>query len=274
MSDAYDFQAGNEAEPLTSPGAQTANPELGKQYAKVDAAIADVDAAIGRLSAQIATASRVSSLAELKELQAAVNKMMKDIEAHLLRKVADSVHQLEKQFTSLKSAKKLTDEQVFNAQTKNRSYADALGTKHAQLEEVKRRMNKVFENIRSSLLTKENAMTGETEEAKEERARRLELQEMEVVDEREGEVIQAISRDVQEIVGLMKLMAEEVQENQGTIDHIEMNVKKASGDVEQGVEHLEKARKAQKCSRKCMIIWGCVGAILLIIIVSVTASIF
>ncbi|TNJ27084.1 Qa-SNARE 1 [Giardia muris] len=274
MSDAYDFQVGNEAESLTGPGTQVTNPELGKQYAKVDAAIADVDAAIGKLSAQIATASRVASMAELKELQAGVNKTLKDIEARLLRKVADSVQQLEKQFTSLKSAKKLTDEQEFNAQTKNRSYADALGTKHAQLEEVKRRMNKVFENIRASLLAKENSPAGESGGISEERARRLELQDMELVDEREGEVIQAINRDVQEIVGLMKLMAEEVQENQGTIDHIEMNVKKASGDVEQGVEHLEKARKAQKCSRKCMIIWGCVGAILLIIIISVTASIF
>lgn len=131
-----------------------------------------------------------------------------------------------------------------------------MANKETQLDSIMKKLTHLLDNIGNKIRAAQydaQRPAGEAENEKaEEQMLRQELQEMELVDEREGELIQNIHRDVAEVLAMMGLMAEEVHANQETINRIEANVKAADDDVEAGVEHLKRQRSTTNARRSAL----------------------
>lgn len=252
--------------------------EILTAYETINNAIKKVDDAIVSLSEATRKAESISTEAELKEFKNTINGKVAEIRGKMLREVTEAIKDLGKQQTALQRKSTLDDAQSVIIAGKRRSYQQTITSKETQLDNITKKLTHLLDSIGSKIRTAQYdaqrpAGEAETERA-EEKALRQELQEMELLDEREGELIQNIHRDVTEVLAMMGLMAEEVHANQETINRIEANVKAADDDVEAGVEHLKKAEKHHKCSKKCLIIWGIIIAIIVIIVISVLSTIF
>ncbi|EES99126.1 Syntaxin-like protein 1 [Giardia duodenalis ATCC 50581] len=252
--------------------------EILTAYETINNAIKKVDDAIVSLSEATRKAESISTEAELKEFKNTINGKVAEIRGKMLREVTEAIKDLGKQQTALQRKGTLDDAQSVIIAGKRRSYQQTITSKETQLDNITKKLTHLLDSIGSKIRTAQYdaqrpAGEAETERA-EEKALRQELQEMELLDEREGELIQNIHRDVTEVLAMMGLMAEEVHANQETINRIEANVKAADDDVEAGVEHLKKAEKHHKCSKKCLIIWGVIIAIIAIIVISVLSTIF
>ena len=252
--------------------------EILTAYETINNAIKKVDDAIVSLSEATRKAESISTEAELKEFKNTINGKVAEIRGKMLREVTEAIKDLGKQQTALQRKGTLDDAQSVIIAGKRRSYQQTITSKETQLDNITKKLTHLLDSIGSKIRTAQYdaqrpAGEAETERA-EEKALRQELQEMELLDEREGELIQNIHRDVTEVLAMMGLMAEEVHANQETINRIEANVKAADDDVEAGVEHLKKAEKHHKCSKKCLIIWGIIIAIIVIIVISVLSTIF
>lgn len=252
--------------------------EILTAYETINNAIKKVDDAIVSLSEATRKAESISTETELKEFKNTINGKVAEIRGKMLREVTEAIKDLGKQQTALQRKGTLDDAQSVIIAGKRRSYQQTITSKETQLDNITKKLTHLLDSIGSKIRTAQYdaqrpAGEAETERA-EEKALRQELQEMELLDEREGELIQNIHRDVTEVLAMMGLMAEEVHANQETINRIEANVKAADDDVEAGVEHLKKAEKHHKCSKKCLIIWGVIIAIIAIIVISVLSTIF
>lgn len=259
-------------------GASPVPKEILTAYETINNAIKKVDDAIVSLSEATRKAESISTEAELKEFKNTINGKVVEIRGKMLREVTEAIKDLGKQQTALQRKGTLDDAQSVIIAGKRRSYQQTITSKETQLDNITKKLTHLLDSIGSKIRTAQYdaqrpAGEAETERA-EEKALRQELQEMELLDEREGELIQNIHRDVTEVLAMMGLMAEEVNANQETINRIEANVKAADDDVEAGVEHLKKAEKHHKCSKKCLIIWGIIIAIIVIIVISVLSTIF
>lgn len=251
--------------------------EILNAYEAINSAIKRVDNAIISLSEATRKAESISTEAELREFKNAINGKVAEIKGKMLREVTESIKDLGKQQTTLQRRGVLDDAQSVVIAGKKRSYQQTLTSKENQLENITKKLTNLLDSIGSKIRAAQydaQKPAGEVEnERAEEKVLRQELQEMELIDEREGELIQNIHRDVAEVLAMMGLMAEEVHANQETINRIEANVKTADDDVEAGIEHLKKAEKHQKCSKKCLIIWGVIIGIIAIVVIAVLSTI-
>ncbi|KAE8303537.1 Qa-SNARE 1 [Giardia duodenalis] len=262
----------------TSSGTSPVPKEILTAYEAINSAIKRVDDAIVSLSEATRKAESINTEVELKEFKNTINGKVAEIKGRMLREVTESIKDLGKQQAALQRKGALDDAQSVIIAGKKRSYQQTVANKETQLDSIMKKLTHLLDNIGNKIRAAQydaQRPAGEAENEKaEEQMLRQELQEMELVDEREGELIQNIHRDVAEVLAMMGLMAEEVHANQETINRIEANVKAADDDVEAGVEHLKKAEKHHKCSKKCLIIWGVIIAVIAIIVISVLSTIF
>lgn len=251
--------------------------EILSAYEAINSAIKKVDDAIISLSEATRKAESIGTEAELREFKSTINGKVTEIKGKMLREVTETIKDLGKQQTALQRKGALDDAQSVIIAGKKRSYQQTLTSKENQLENITKKLTHLLDSIGNKIRAAQydaQRPAGEAEsERAEEKALRQELQEMELIDEREGELIQNIHRDVAEVLAMMGLMAEEVHANQETINRIEANVKTADDDVEAGVEHLKKAEKHQKCSKKCLIIMGVAIGIIVIVVIAVLSTV-
>ncbi|EFO63726.1 Syntaxin-like protein 1 [Giardia lamblia P15] len=259
-------------------GASPIPKEILSAYEVINGAIKRVDDAIISLSEATRKADSINTEPELKEFKNTINSKVAEIKGKMLREVTESIKDLGKQQAALQRKEALDDAQSVIIAGKKRSYQQTVTNKETQLDSITKKLAHLLDSIGNKIRVAQydaQRPAGEAENEKaEEQMLRQELQEMELVDEREGELIQNIHRDVAEVLAMMGLMAEEVHANQETINRIEANVRAADDDVEAGVEHLKKAEKHHKCSKKCLIIWGVIITVIAIIVISVLSTIF
>lgn len=261
---------------LASAARQPALPAvLTSLYAKIDESFVAIDAAIKAAERLGQKAKGSKTLDELEALRGEVKAAISEIQSAKIKQTNTLIANLGKQQQVLAASKKLTPEQANLVGVKVKQYSTMSSSKFSLCGEIGTRLSKILlaaENtLRAALHTDEGA--NDPERAQQDAlAQRMEL--MDIQAQEEEEDIRQVHKDVNEIVGIMHVMADEVQQQQDTIDVIEANVVDADENVEKGVGDLKKAQKHQKCTKKCLIIAGVLGGIAAIILISVVASIF